>query len=126
MTSRTLVTIATLCAGLSLAAASAARAGEADASFEHPLSTAWLSGGPALPNPSEAPACRADDPNVRSASARTAARIAQVRAALAAEAARAPEGPGEVMVLNNRGYNYGSGATVDPTLIEFEAKRLAR
>jgi len=127
MACRILVTIAALCAGLGLAAAPAARADEggAPASFEHPLSTDWLP-RPALPGPSEAPACRADDPAVRSATAQTAARIAQIRAMLEAEAAASPEGPGEVVVLGNRGYNYGASAIVDPSLVEFEAKRLSR
>jgi len=120
MTSRILATIATLCAGLTLAAVPAARAGET----AHPLSTEWLS-APLLPGPGEAPTCRAGDPATRSAMAQTAEKIARIRAQLAAEAAGAPNGP-EVVVLGNRGYNYGSGSVVDPTLIEFEARRLSR
>lgn len=115
MTSRILATIATLCAGLTLAAVPAARAGET----AHPLSTEWLS-APLLPGPGEAPTCRAGDPATRSAMAQTAEKIARIRAQLAAEAASS-NGP-EVVVLGNRGYNYGSGAMVDPTLIDFEAR----
>jgi hypothetical protein len=122
---RTLATIAALCAGLSLAAPSPARAADGDApiSVADPLATDWL-GGPALPGPSEAPVCRAGDPAARQASARTAAQIARIRAQLMADAARAPGGQDEVVVLNNRGYNYDASAVVDPSLVEFEAKRL--
>jgi hypothetical protein len=124
MDSRTLVTLAAFCAGLSLAAAPAARADGPGA--EHPLSTAWLSASPLLPEPLDAPACRPDGPAERAAGARTAAKIAEIRALLAAEAARSPETPEGFMVLNNRGYNYGASAVVDPSLVEFEARRLAR
>lgn len=125
MDSRTLVTLAALCAGLSLAAASAARA-DGGLGAEHPLSTSWLSASPLLPEPVDAPACRPDGPAQRAAGARTAAKIAEIRALLAAEAARSPEAPEGFMVLNNRGYNYGANAVVDPSLVEFEARRLAR
>jgi hypothetical protein len=129
---RTLATIAALCAGLSLAAAPAARAADGDAPISvadplaaaaDPLATDWL-GGPVLPGPSEAPVCRAGDPAARQASARTAAQIARIRAQLVADAARAPAGEDEVVVLNNRGYNYDASAVIDPSLVEFEAKRL--
>jgi hypothetical protein len=91
----------------------------------HPLSTDWLTAAPLLPGALEAPVCRADDPARRASSAATAEKLARIRALMAAEAAAAPEGTPEVVVLNNRGYNYDSGAVVDPSLIEFEARRLS-
>lgn len=118
MTSRILAALI-LGAALMLAPMPAARAGEP----AHPLSTDWLS-APRLPGPSEASTCRADDPARRSARAQTAERIAQVRAMLAAEAAAS--GGGDAVVLNNRGYNYGSNAVADPVLVEFEAQQRAR
>jgi hypothetical protein len=127
MRSRTLVTLAAL-SGLALAAAPAAHAGQTDATapVDHPLSTSWLSATPLLPESTEAPACRPDDPARRASRASTAAKIAQVRTLLAAEAAHAPEGDGDFRVLNSRGYNYGGNAVVDPSLIEFEARRQLR
>lgn len=123
MRSRTLATLAAL-AGLSLAPA--ASAGGAT-STDHPLSTSWLSAPPLLPESAQAPACRPDDPAQRAARAGTAAQIARIRTLLAAEAARAPEGGQDgFRVLDNRGYNYGGNAVVDPSLIEFEARRPPR
>lgn len=130
MTSRTLATIAAL-TGLALAVAPSARAAasdpaDAEAAFAHPLSTNWLAATPLLPEPVEAPACRAGDPGQRAATANTAAQIARIRALIAAEAASAPQDPSGFMVLDNRGYNYQAQAVVDPSLIEFEARRQAR
>jgi hypothetical protein len=130
MTSRTLATIAAL-VGLALAAAPPAQADAsdaagADAALAHPLSTDWLAATPLLPEPVEAPACRADDPGQRAARAQTAAQIARIRALVAADAARAPGDPSGFRVLGNRGYNYQAQAIVDPSLIEFEARRRAR
>lgn len=115
MTSRILAALG-LCAGLALAAAPAARAGEP----AHPLSTDWLS-APLLPGPDQASTCRVDDPGRRATRAETAEKIAQIRTMLAAEAAAS--GGGGSGALNNRGYNYGSSAVVDPGLVEFEAQQ---
>lgn len=123
MRSRILATLAAL-AGLALAPAAGAADGAI--STDHPLSTAWLSAAPLLPESAEAPACRPDDPAQRSARADTAQKIARIRTLLAAEAARAPQGQEGFMVLNSRGYNYGGNAVVDPSLIEFEARRQIR
>jgi hypothetical protein len=118
MTSRIVAALA-LCASLAFAAAPAAGDGEP----AHPLSSDWLT-APLLPGPS-ASTCRVDDTGRRSARGQTAEKIARARAMLAAEAAAS--GEGGVVVLNNRGYNYGSSAVVDPGLVEFEAQqRLAR
>lgn len=125
MESRTLATLA-LAASLALAPAAHAGASDAVTSADHPLSTSWLSATPLLPEAVEAPACRADDAALRSTRADTAAKIAQIRTLLAAEAARAPQGQDGFMVLNSRGYNYGGNAVVDPSLIEFEARRQLR
>jgi hypothetical protein len=90
-----------------------------------PLSTDWLghASAPALPLPVEGPACRPDagpDP-------RTAATLAEVRSRLGAEhAAGPPAGAGDFVVLNGRGYNYGPAEAIDPGLLEFEARKLAR
>lgn len=118
MTSRILAAL-TLGAGLTLAPMPAARADEP----AHPLSTDWLS-APLLPDPGEASTCRVDASAQRSVRAQTAERIAQARAMLAAAAAAT--GGGDAVVLNNRGYNYGSNAVVDPGLVEFEAQQRGR
>ena len=132
MATRTLVllgaafSIALLGAGAGSVQASGANPPESTAIPNHPLSTDWLTAAPLLPGASEAPACRADDPGRRAAQVGTAAKLARIREMLAAEAARAEGGPGEVVVLGNRGYNYGANAIEDPALIEFEARRLGR
>ena len=122
MRSRTLATLAAL-AGLALAPAAHA---DGAISTDHPLSTAWLPATPLLPETAEAPACRADDAALRATRASTAQKIARIRTLLAEEAARAPQGQEGFMVLNSRGYNYGGNAVVDPSLIEFEARRQLR
>ena len=125
--SRILATMAALGAGLVLAAAPAVRAVEpgtpaGTAAPADPLASDWL-GAPLLPMPGEAATCRVDEPAARAARADTAAQLARGRALRAAEAAAAPDGAGDVVVLNNRGYNYRAGAAVvDPSLIEFEAR----
>lgn len=125
MARRTLATLGALLAGLALAGAPAAQAGDAAVSSTSPLATDWLSAAPLLPDAGEPSTCRAEDAAARSARAGTAAKIARIRAMLAAEAA-AQGGEGEVVVLGNRGYNYDSSAVVDPSLVEFEARRLSR
>jgi hypothetical protein len=86
-----------------------------------PLSTDWLGAGtPVLPTPVEGPACRPKEASTQ----QTAATLAEVRERLAAEMAAA-ENDGEFVVLNNRGYNYGPAEVTDPSLLEFEARRLA-
>jgi hypothetical protein len=122
---RTFGVIAILCAALGLATVPGARAAEPSApaplpASEDPLSTDWLS-APLLPMPSGGSTCRADDSAGRS-TASTAAKLARLRAMLAAEAAQGPQQPGQVVVLGNRGYNYGGNAVVDPSLLDFEAR----
>lgn len=93
------------------------------AAAEEPLSTDWLAAVPLLPgiDDGQSSSCRVQDPAARARSAGTAAKLAHIRALLAADAAGASGGAGEVVVLGNRGYNYGSGGMVDPSLLEFEA-----
>lgn len=94
-----------------------------------PLATDWLAAAPLFPAASEAPSCRVEDPANRSTAADTGAKLAQIRALLAADAARAGAGSGaggDVVVLSNRGYNYDADELVDPALIEFEARRRGR
>lgn len=114
---RSLVRVGMLGFGLGMALAAPA------AATEDPLSTDWLTAAPLLPgiDDGQSSSCRVQDPAGRTVSADTAAKLARIRALLAAEAAQAAEGPGEVVVLGNRGYNYGSSGMVDPSLIEFEA-----
>lgn len=77
---------------------------------------------------SDAPVCRLDDPAQRSTRIDTGARIAQIRAMIAADAAAAggSGGEGDFVALGNRGYNYDANTLVDPALIEFEARRQGR
>ena len=76
---------------------------------------------------SDAPVCQVDDAAQRSARVDTGARIAQIRALIAAEAAAAGSGGEEGFVaISNRGYNYDANTVVDPSLIEFEARRQGR
>jgi hypothetical protein len=84
----------------------------------------WLAAASQATGASEAPTCRVDDPAHRSTAADTGAKLAGIRALLAAEAAESDAR--DVVVLSNRGYNYGSDAVVDPALIEFEAGRQER
>lgn len=76
----------------------------------------------------DAPMCRVDDPSGRAARVDTSAKIAQIRAMIAAEAAASGESAGEggFVALGNRGYNYDAGALVDPSLLEFEARHQGR
>ena len=77
---------------------------------------------------SDAPVCRLEDPTQRSARIDTGARIAQIRALLAADAAAsgASGAEGEFVAISNRGYNYQPDTLVDPALIEFEARHPGR
>lgn len=78
---------------------------------------------------SDAPVCQVGDAAQRSTRIDTAARIAQIRAMIAAEAAAAAGGSGgegDFVALGNRGYNYDANTVVDPSLIEFEARRQGR
>lgn len=74
---------------------------------------------------SDAPVCRLDAPTPRSARIDTGARIAQIQALIAAEAA-ASGAEGDFVAISNRGYNYQPDAIVDPALIEFEARHQGR
>ena len=69
---------------------------------------------PLLP-PADGPSCRADAPPDAS---RDAA-LADARSRLAADAQAAAQDP-DFVVLNNRGYNYGSNSVADPQLLKFE------
>jgi hypothetical protein len=122
--------VAALSAGLALllfwpAGGRAEQGVGTNGSVSDPLSTAWLApSAPWLPVPPEGPACRPDPP----AASRSAAALAELRARLAAEMAAAqgdPDAEGFV-VLNGRGHNYGPAETTDPSLLEFEARRLSR
>ncbi|MCL4685744.1 hypothetical protein KJ059_13460 [Myxococcota bacterium] len=86
--------------------------------------TPWLAEVPLFAGAGDAPVCRVDDAAGRSTAIDTGAKLARVRELLAAEAAAA--GAEDVVVLSNRGYNYGADALVDPALIEFEARRQGR
>ncbi len=74
---------------------------------------------------SDAPVCRLDAPTPRSARIDTGARIAQIRALIAAEATAAGA-DGDFVAISNRGYNYEPDTIVDPALIEFEARHQGR
>ncbi|HEY8493393.1 MAG TPA: hypothetical protein VIN04_05835 [Myxococcota bacterium] len=120
MTSRISATIVA-CAALALGAPMASAA---DSAAPAPFTAADPAMAASLPpDPAEAGVCRIDDPG-QAVAIESAGQIAQLRALIAAEAEGA-ESAGFVP-LNNRGYNYGAGAIVDPGVVRFEAERLAR
>lgn len=110
------VAVALLFSGPLPARAEAPAATDAAAGFLSTLSPDRLGA-------SDAPVCHVDDAAQRSARIDTGARIAQIRALIAADAAAAGSSGEEGFVaISNRGYNYDVNTLVDPAVVEFEAR----
>jgi hypothetical protein len=106
-----------LCAGAALLLLSSgvpAVEAEDTASSSSPVPAA-PSAAPMLP-PADGPSCRVDaPPDTTGAEA-----LADVNARLATDGQAAANDP-DFVVLNNRGYNYGTNSVADPQLLKFEA-----